>query len=97
MAGGKPTHVFVVSIPDYSVTPFANGSNKAKISMQIDLFNAINKRITLENNCNYLYITDYTRDAATDNSLLAPDGLHPSGKEYKVWSLLLGAMMKSVF
>ena len=22
-AGGKPSHVFVLSIPDYSVTPFA--------------------------------------------------------------------------
>ena len=27
-AGGKPTHVFVLSIPDYSVTPFASGSDK---------------------------------------------------------------------
>ena len=64
--------------------------------MQIDWFNAINKRITLQNNCNYLYITDSTREAATDSSLLAPDGLHPSGKEYKIWSLLLGALMKTV-
>ena len=96
LAGGKPAHVFVLSIPDYSVTPFANGSNRAEISMQIDWFNAINKRITLQNNCNYLYITDSTREAATDSSLLAPDGLHPSGKEYKIWSLLLGALMKTV-
>ncbi len=97
LAGNKPNHVFVLSIPDYSVTPFANGSNKMQISKQIDNFNSINKRITANFNCNYLYITDSTRLAATDASLIAYDGLHPSGKEYKVWSDLLGRQIKAVF
>ena len=97
LAGNKPNHVFVLSIPDYSVTPFANGSNKAQISQQIDNFNAINKRITSAFACNYLYITDSTRLAATDPTLIANDGLHPSGKEYKVWSNLLGRQIKAVF
>ena len=26
------------------------------------------------------------REAATDNTLLAADGLHPSGKEYERWA-----------
>ena len=97
LADDKPSHVFVLSIPDYSVTPFASSSNKAQISQQIDNFNAINKRITATFSCNYLYITDSTRLAASDGSLVANDGLHPSGKEYKVWSILLGKQIKAVF
>ncbi|MFP5041690.1 SGNH/GDSL hydrolase family protein [Parasediminibacterium sp. JCM 36343] len=97
LAGGKPNHVFVVSIPDYSVTPFASGSNKAQISQQIDWFNAINKRIAFQYNCPYIYITDLTRQGATDGTLIAPDGLHPSGKEYEKWSELLGAVIKATY
>ena len=41
-AGNNAKRVFVLSIPDYSVTPFASGSNKALIASQIDSFNTIN-------------------------------------------------------
>jgi lysophospholipase L1-like esterase len=96
LTGGKNNHVFVLSIPDYSVTPFAQNSDTAFIRKQIDQFNAINKEVTAQNNCNYLDITPSTRQAAIDPSLLATDGLHPSGKEYKKWSDLLGPMMKTI-
>ncbi|MEO6639034.1 MAG: GDSL-type esterase/lipase family protein [Ginsengibacter sp.] len=46
-AGGNKAHVFVISIPDYSVTPYARGADTAKIAREIDLFNAANKAITL--------------------------------------------------
>lgn len=97
LASNNFKHVFVLSIPDYSVTPFASGSDTAAISAAINNFNAINRRITAEFNCNYIYITDSTRLAANDASLIAYDGLHPSGKEYKVWSNLLGASIKAAF
>ena len=82
-------HVFVVSIPDYSVTPFAQGGDTALISKQIDEFNAINKEVTLSYKINYTNITDLTRQAKTDSTLIAPDGLHPSGTEYSKWAALL--------
>ena len=43
LAGNRKDHVFVLSIPDYSVTPFAHNSNTDRISKEIDDFNAINK------------------------------------------------------
>lgn len=95
-AGNKKKRVFVLSIPDYSVTPFAAGYDRAKIAKEIDEFNAINKSITESYGVSYLYITDHTRLAATDNSLLATDGLHPSGKEYEVWAKRLLPMVKAV-
>ena len=95
-AGNRKKRVFVLSIPDYSVTPFAAGYDKAKIAAEIDEFNNINKNITESYGVSYLYITDHTRLAATDNSLIAPDGLHPSGKEYEVWAKRLLPIVKVV-
>lgn len=91
-AGNKPTHVFVLSIPDYSVTPFANGSDKPMIAAEIDQFNSENKKIALQLGVNYLDITPISREP--DPELIAGDGLHPSGKQYKRWADLLAPMMK---
>ena len=96
LANGKKQNVFVVSIPDYSVTPFAAGSDTARIRKELDWFNAINKSVTDAYNCPYLDITTLTREALTDRSLLAADGLHPSGKEYKLWADRLAPMIGRV-
>jgi lysophospholipase L1-like esterase len=95
LANGKPGHVVVLSIPDYSVTPFASGSNKQQIAREIDAFNEANKMIAADYKVHYLYITDESRKAAADPSLVAADGLHFSGKEYAVWSQQLMPIIKS--
>jgi lysophospholipase L1-like esterase len=93
---GNKAHVFVLSIPDYGVTPFAGG-NDAVIGPQIDQFNAINISISLAAGVNYLDITGISRQAANDPTLIANDGLHPSGKMYGMWVGLLAPMvMKSL-
>ncbi len=94
-AHNEKKRVIVLSIPDYSVTPFAAGSETVYIAQQIDLFNEINKTIALEKGVNYLDITNYTR-VSTDRSLVAFDGLHPSGKEYAIWSKDLAAKISSI-
>jgi lysophospholipase L1-like esterase len=94
LAGGRNSRVFVLSIPDYSVTPFVPEKEKALVSMQIEQFNTINKEITLQNNITYIDITPSTRQAATDASLIANDGLHPSAKEYAVWASMLAPLIK---
>jgi lysophospholipase L1-like esterase len=84
-AGNKPTHVFVVSIPDWGVTPFAANRNKAEIAKEIDQYNAVKKEETKKRGILYIDITPISRQASTDKSLIADDGLHPSGKMYKLW------------
>jgi lysophospholipase L1-like esterase len=85
-AGEKHDHVIVLSIPDWGITPFANGKNARKIQKEIDEYNTINKRITLEHNCQYIDITPWTREAQQSSELLAADKLHPSAKEYARWA-----------
>lgn len=98
LAGGRPSHVIVLSIPDYSVTPFARNSDTTQIAAEIDAFNAINHRVSIAFGVHWLDVTAESRKAAVDPSLVAPDGLHFSGKEYAVWAKmmtpLLGEMLK---
>ena len=85
-ANGKPENVFVLSIPDWGVTPFAEGRDRQKIAMEIDAYNAAKKEITLAHKCHYIEITESTRKNGADAAYLAGDGLHPSGKEYAIWA-----------
>jgi len=79
LANNQPAHVIVLSIPDYSVTPFGKNFDVERISKEIDEFNAINKQVALFYKVQYLDITSSTRQAAKDPDLICPDGLHPSG------------------
>ena len=85
-AGGDPKRVFVLSIPDWGVTPFAQGRDRGQIAKDIDLFNTVNREETEKAGAYYLDITFDSRDAAKDQSLIASDGLHPSSKMYAIWA-----------
>ena len=84
MAGGNKSHVFVVSIPDYGYTPFGK-EKQIEISKGIDAFNEANERISKKQGITYIQITDISRKGFEDASLVAKDGLHPSGKMYSEW------------
>jgi lysophospholipase L1-like esterase len=85
-AGGEATHVIVLSIPDWGVTPFAAGRNPDVISGEINTFNQVNSEETQSAGANYVDITPISRQVLGDPTLLALDGLHPSGKMYKMWA-----------
>ncbi|MFI5186338.1 MAG: SGNH/GDSL hydrolase family protein [Chitinophagales bacterium] len=96
-ANGKTGHVFVLSIPDWGVTPFAKttGRDSQKIAREIEEYNDANKKISEEYKVNYIDITPGTKEASNDLSLIAFDGLHPSGKEYAKWAEKVSAIIKS--
>lgn len=77
--------VFVLSIPDWSATPFGQQYDAMKISKRIDEFNTVNKQVSVCAGVHYINITPSSRLAATDQRLTARDGLHPSSKMYSEW------------
>jgi lysophospholipase L1-like esterase len=87
-AGGNPKRVVVLSIPDWGVTPFAHGQGGERIARDIDAFNAVNRDETEKAGAQYVNITPISREAEHDTTLIAPDGLHPSGKMYLEWAKL---------
>jgi lysophospholipase L1-like esterase len=82
----KKEHVFVLSIPDYSVTPFGQEKEPEKVTKEIDIFNTANRALATQYKVHFIEITEGTREAAFDRSLVAEDGLHPSAKEYLKWA-----------
>lgn len=94
LANNDTSRVVVLSIPDWSVTPFAEGRDRAAIAKEINDYNAANQLIAQQYHIPYLYITESTRRAATDDTLLAQDGLHPSGKEYAKWAREVASLFR---
>lgn len=88
-AAGQPDRVIVLSIPDWSITPFASDWDAAKISAEIDEYNGINRALSLQAGVRYVDITSVFRRAADDPCFLAMDGLHPSGTMYSLWTELV--------
>jgi hypothetical protein len=84
-AGNDTGRVIVFSIPDYGVTPFASGADKERIAGEIDQYNAINREISLNKGVTWIDVTGISRMAEDDLSLIAGDGLHPSGRMYTAW------------
>ncbi len=85
-AGNKAKHVFVLSIPDWGVTPFAEGQDRQKIATAIDAYNATAKVICEQHHIVFIDITTAQRADGDTKEFLAADGLHPSGKEYTKWA-----------
>lgn len=92
-AGGNKAHVFVVSVPDWGITPFglASGRDQQVIATEIDAFNVINKEETLALGISYTDITADSRKALTDKTLVADDGLHYAEKMHAQWASAVGA------
>lgn len=98
-ANGDTQRVFVVSIPDYAYTPFgqAGGTQNAQnISSEIDQYNHINDSISSVYGIKYFNITPISRQGLIDPSLVANDGLHPSGEQYSLWVELMMACIDSL-
>ncbi|MGZ9236097.1 MAG: SGNH/GDSL hydrolase family protein [Anaerolineales bacterium] len=85
-AGGNPRHVIVLSIPDWGVTPFASGRDRQQIAKEIDEFNSVNREEAKKAGAHYVDVTPISRQAVDDTTLIAPDGLHPSGAMYTLWA-----------
>lgn len=92
-AGGDPKKVIVVSIPDWGVTPFAEGRDRAKIAGEIDRYNAINREEAAKAGARYVDITPVSR--RDDPALVADDKLHPSGRQYTEWVKLIAPAARS--
>lgn len=87
LAGGDARRVFVVSIPDWGVTPFAarDGRGHARIGRDIDAFNAAARAVCDARGVRFIDITPTSRDRGGEVALLAADGLHPAAAMHARW------------
>jgi len=100
--GNNRRHLCIVSIPDWSATRFAAGHlpdnfgrSIPDVSAEIDAYNHYCRAVADKYQIAFIDITPGTREAAKHPELLAPDGLHPSAIEYRIWAGKLAEMIKN--
>jgi acyl-CoA thioesterase I len=78
--------IVTVATPDYTVTPQGSeyGDPTAK-SAAIRRFNEVLRGLAEARGIVFVDIHDISLEAAADRSLVARDGLHPSGDQYARW------------
>jgi len=99
LTGNDARRLVVVSIPDWSVTPFARSDPRGAdaLAAEIDLFNAVAQRLAIASGAAFVDVTSDSRRAAHDVSLLAADSLHPSASMYASWvRLILPAAVRAL-
>jgi lysophospholipase L1-like esterase len=98
-ADGRAARVFVVSIPDWGVTPFARASGRdtGQIARELDAYDAIARELAEARAVAFVDVTAVSRARGADAAMLAPDGLHPSGAMYRLWvDALLPVMLQNL-
>jgi lysophospholipase L1-like esterase len=92
LAGSRTERVIVLSIPDWSITPFGIGRSAAGnepeglISAQIDEYNKRKEALSSQYQVHFLDVTTDGRANSADGSLHSSDGLHPSAVTYQKWA-----------
>jgi lysophospholipase L1-like esterase len=82
-------NVIVLSIPDWSLSPFAASGDRdpERMSRQIDIFNNVAADITRRHRLPFIDITPHSRTTPAFTS----DGLHPAAETYRSWAQQLAA------
>ena len=93
---GDAGRVILLSIPDWSVTPFADGAAKSEIADEIDNFNDVVRAQSEASGTHFIDITPISRLAANESDLIASDGLHPSAKMYAEWVELIQSVIEEI-
>jgi lysophospholipase L1-like esterase len=78
--------IVTIAIPDYTVTPAgADYGDPARQHAAIAAANETMTRLSVARSIRFVDIFDISVRAANDLTLVAPDGLHPSGTQYAAW------------
>jgi lysophospholipase L1-like esterase len=87
--------LILLSIPDWSITPFAGDRDRKSIAQEIDTFNEAVREIAERENVPILNWTPLSRRYADIEDAFVEDGLHPSAKQYAGWAEYLAKHLLS--
>jgi lysophospholipase L1-like esterase len=80
-----PNRLLLVTIPDYTLTPQGPRYGGRGAAARLKAFNAAMLQEAEASGITSVDITPVADMAAGDESFVAGDGLHPSGKQYSAW------------
>jgi len=86
-----------VAIPDYTITPRGGDfGDPRKQHDGIVANNEIMRRLASQHGIAYVDTFDLSLRAADDRTLVAGDGLHPSGAQYALWVARIAPVVQSL-
>jgi lysophospholipase L1-like esterase len=88
-AGKRAARTIAISIPDWGATPFSEGRDRALIAREIEAYNRRGEELATSVGTAWVDLTASSRAMQTDPSLVAVDGLHPTGLMYRQWARLI--------
>jgi lysophospholipase L1-like esterase len=77
--------VFIVGIPDYSLSKFAQDKKLKKVSSQLKRYNRFIQKMSQRHGIAFYPLQTLSKPLHENKNMLAEDLLHPSGKQYRVW------------
>jgi lysophospholipase L1-like esterase len=91
LAGNQTNRVIVLSIPDWSFTPYGaslrpDRPEMISVSARIDDYNRCKQELCKHYDVRFLDVTADLRNQKDDASLHSEDGLHPSVLAYRKWA-----------
>ncbi len=89
LVGNDTSRVFMVSIPNYGVTPFGQSRGEERIRQELLEYDAYANQVADDYGIPFFNITPISEKAKDDTSYIATDQLHPSGKMYSEWVELM--------
>ncbi|QLD88715.1 SGNH/GDSL hydrolase family protein [Natronomonas salina] len=84
-AGGDPADVVVVTIPDYSVTPYCETEGCEDHDERLAAYDRAVREEADAAGTRLVDVVDVSRAVAADPSLVAADGLHPAPEQHRRW------------
>lgn len=92
-----PARIVTVATPDYTVTPEgASYGDPATQAAGIRRNNETLRELATARGIAFVDIHDLSLRAATDRTLVADDGLHPSGAQYSLWVERIGPVVEAL-
>lgn len=77
--------VFMLSIPDYGVTPFAAKKEKTNAIESLQEYNSFAEQLCKKYGISFYNITDISQNLSENPSFLHSDELHPNEEQYLAW------------
>ncbi|MEW5703305.1 MAG: GDSL-type esterase/lipase family protein [Pseudomonadota bacterium] len=83
---GDPAHVIVLSIPDWTAIQANDLADRESVRQKINRFNEINDEVSHQTGVRYVSVTNLSRMAAHDLSLLTEDRKALSEHMHQLWA-----------
>lgn len=96
LAGGEPARVLWIGFPDWGVTPYADGRDRAAIAHAVDAWNAHERALASARGAHLAEVTSLSRAHGAAADFVAGDGLHPNALAHAAWAeQLAGAVARA--